>query len=64
MKERTFLEAAEMAAGYMYHYAYDQGQPVDDCLDAAGDIYYALTGERLDVEEYFGIEYGSEGEDY
>lgn len=62
-KAKTVEEAAEIAADFIYNYMYELGAEREDCEDAAHDIYYTITGEHLDVEDFFGLEDDDEFEE-
>lgn len=59
----TVLEAAEIAAEYIYHFLYHSGAEVEDCLNEASNIYTQITGEELNAREYFGFDEDDELED-
>ena len=55
MKAETVKQAAKIAAEFIYHYLYDLGGVVRECVDAAKEIYAEITDEELNTEELFGM---------
>ncbi len=56
MKAKSVQEAAEIALEFMYHWMYDIGEEGRYCVEAAEDIYRAITGEDIDAYEYLGLD--------
>jgi len=57
MAAKSVIEAAEIAAEFMFrHMEVYIGGEFEDCINPAKDIYYAITGQELDVNGQLGID--------
>ena len=57
MKINEIIASAEIAAEETYHRMYDEGASMDDCVNAAQEIYESITGEKMEnILEFFGID--------
>lgn len=51
------IYAAEAAAEEMYHRMYNLGATMEDCVNAAQEVYENIAGEKMkDILDFLGID--------
>ena len=56
MAAKSILGAAEIAADWVFHFLEEMGEYEDACVQSASDVYKAISGQKMNVEDILGIE--------
>lgn len=55
MAAKTVIEAAEIAAEFLYHLYDDLGASEEEGIEKASEIYEMISGKELDSESVLGV---------